>query len=152
MRFWLCVVAVVLVLAGCAHKVTEQDMLGNWVHDPADARVSEKAVSLSFTADHKFTVTDGKSMIDGTWTFDEDGKRASLTPINLTIDLPQGKKTIRFMQIIQTLQADDANAKNADMIRNLVQEQRLRYYVISDDGKKLSENDRPAFIREGTKS
>jgi hypothetical protein len=156
MKFTLLGLICVPLMTGCHHSVTEQDLVGTWTRDPAAPSTTghpevEAKLVVTLTADHKFTLaTPTPAGFEGTWAFDKGTKKVGLSPVTLVIANPADpakKNRLPIAQALQMMQSRSANPKMVDALQKASVEE---FLVPSEDGKKLSENGKPAFVKSGS--
>ena len=146
---------VVLVSVGCAHKVTEADLIGNWTVDPAsvpNASTSAiaKSTTVSLTADHQYVMTPSDQVqIKGSWGLAE--QQVVVTPMTLALKSPfEPGKTLEIpvSQAVAALKgmAKQAPGQGSTNFDSIGQPMSL---AVSADGKTLTTPDKVVLKKSG---
>ena len=144
--------AIVLLAAACSHKVSEKDIVGTYVNDPAHKTTNdlEQKMEMTFSADHKFVVVTSTPVnVEGSWSFDESTQKVQVTPVNIDIKNPQtGQETKMTMdQMKQLLQANPNASKETAEFEKI---SKGSFFEPMEGGKKLYENGQPTLIKKGS--
>ena len=150
MRRALAVLFILLSVWACGHKIEEKDLLGTWKVDPSavmakDAAAASK-VTVDFTGDHRFVMAvNAQFSVKGSWAYQD--KKFTMTPTTMAVQSPfDPAKTmdVPLAEAIQTLQKMGTNPEAVDAMQKL---SGTTTYEVSDDGKKMSENGKPALLK-----
>jgi len=140
----------ILLLAGCARKPTEQDVVGKWSFDPAGLsgknQLVAKGGNVTFTNDHKYAMSVNPQIsIDGDWSFSEG--TVTMTPAALDVASPinAGQRvSIPIQTAMDNFSKLGATPAQMDSLKDLPKPMVLK---IRSDGKAMTESDKPALLK-----
>ena len=131
------------IVVGCHHELTEKDLAGTWNKDPDPAAKVQNGMVLTLGEDKKFELKTPEDInVDGTWAYDLDSKKVGLTPLTLVV---RGR-SVPMSQAVQMIQQMTTNQQAIQGLQELSREE---YLTPSEDGKKLADGNRPAFVKGG---
>jgi hypothetical protein len=149
--------ALLLLAVGCAPKIQEKDLYGDWKVDNASLpntaqtqNIKDAVLNLAF--DHRFRMLLSQSMsLKGDWSFDD--RKVSITPQTLVVGMPNGPLELRLTDAADKLgpllSETPEGKKELEALKSASQPWSLR---LSNDGKKLTTNDNAVWVKQQASS
>ena len=130
-------------------------MVGKWDLDPSvlsdQANAAEKGTTFQLTADHQYQMAVPKIVtVKGTWSF--ANAKMTATPTSFVIPSPADpNKFVNLPVDVVLKEAQDmpGDPKMQAALQTMAKE---TIFDVSPDGKKMSENGKPALVKLGTGS
>jgi len=146
---------IAVVLTGCSKGVSEKDFVGSWIADPAspekvDHPEVRSKLLFTLTADHKFSMTSPTPAgFEGSWVIEKGTRKVDLTPTTLVIENPLQPGVKTRLPISEALQKVKAKGGNPQMEQELKKASAVATFELAEDGKKMSEDGKPALMKSG---
>lgn len=152
--------ALVLALAGCAHKVTEKDLVGRWTPDPESVKAAKgnaaevlRSSTLTLTEDKSYGF-DFRSVVQlkGTWTLQDTS--VSLDPGKVILTFPQlpgGKLEMTPDELLTKVGPIlKQSANGAEQLKVIEAISHPIVLKVSPDGKTMTSSDNESWKKQET--